>query len=107
MKRSHEGSYKKASPYFEVSLGKSDYCEDVLSKAASTLELNKGVKSWVIIRASGIIIPNEKLKFGKGSCKWTIGRYLNKLHISPEKLNLGIGLGSSTGKLKYLNLFHR
>ena len=56
MKRSHEGSYKKASPYFEVSLGKSDYCEDVLSKAASTLELNKGVKSWVIIRASGIIV---------------------------------------------------
>ena len=66
MKRSYEGSYKKASPYFEVSLKKSDYYEDVLSKAASTLELNKGVKSLVIIRASGVIIPNEKLKFGKG-----------------------------------------
>ena len=62
MKRSHEGSYK-VSPSFEVSLKKSDYYEDVLSKAASTLELHKGV----IITASGVIIPNEKLKFDKGS----------------------------------------
>ena len=50
MKQSHEGSYKKASPSFEVSLKKSDYYEDALSKAASTLELNKGFDTnmWVM-----------------------------------------------------------
>ena len=84
MNRTHQGSYKKASPYFEVSLKKTDFYEDILSKASSTLELKK---------------PHEKMKFGKSSCKWTIGRYLNKLHISPDKLNLGIGLRiDHTGK---------
>uniref|UniRef100_A0A1X7VJH4 Uncharacterized protein n=1 Tax=Amphimedon queenslandica TaxID=400682 RepID=A0A1X7VJH4_AMPQE len=39
MNRSHQGSYKKAGPYFEVSLKKTDFYEDVLSKASSTLEL--------------------------------------------------------------------
>ena len=99
MNRTHQGSYKKASPYFEVSLKKTDFYEDILSKASSTLELKKDVKSLIIVRASGVVIPHEKMKFGKSSCKWTIGRYLNKLHISPDKLNLGIGLRiDHTGK---------
>ena len=83
--------YKKASPYFEVSLKKSDFYEDVLSKASTTLDIKKDTKDLVIVRASGVVVPNEKMRVGKGLCQWTIGRYLNKLHVSADKLHLGIG----------------
>ena len=95
MVKTGHGLYKKASSYYEVSLKKSDFYDDVLLKASSTLNLQEDINSLVIVRASGAIVPNEPLKFGKGSGQWTVGRYLNKLHVCPDKLHLAIGIDSS------------
>jgi hypothetical protein len=39
---------------------------------------------------NGSVIPDEDITFGKVTASWTLGRYLNKIHTSAEKLNIGI-----------------
>ena len=92
------GSYRKSSPYYEVPLKKSDLYKDVVLKAASVLQVGGEDDSLSLFRASGIVISDAPLAFGKVSSVWNIGRYLNKLHTSPDKLHLGLGSLSGTSK---------
>ena len=57
------------------------------------------IDSLSLFRASGIVIADTPLTFGKSSSVWTMGQYLNKLHTSPDKLHLGIGVISGTSKI--------
>ena len=82
--------------------------KDVVSKASSVLQMDgEDIDSLSLFRASGIVIADTPLTFGKASSVWTMGRYLNKLHTSPDKLHLGLGVIAGTSKcenyLFYLN----
>ena len=78
---------------------KSDFYKDVVSKASSVLQMD--IDSLSLFRASGIVIADTPLTFGKSCSIWTMGRYLNKLHTSPDKLHLGIGVISGTSKIMW------
>ena len=100
MTMAKNGVYHKSSPYYEVPLKKRDFYKDVVSKASSVLQMDvEDIDLLSLFRASGIVIADTPLTFGKSSSVWTMGRYLNKLHTSPDKLHLGIGVISGTSKL--------
>jgi hypothetical protein len=85
-------NYRKDSPYTEVSLMKMDMYNEVVEKAAATLNIEDSCSNLALFRANGALIKDEPIMYAKVSCVWTIGRYLNKLHIAADKLHLGIGI---------------
>ena len=88
MKLNTRGIYKRYSSFFEVSLKRSDLYVDVTNKISTALNV-KGATH--LVRISGAIIREENSDFaGSISSVWTLGRYLNKIHYSPEKSQLGI-----------------
>ena len=100
MNLTKQDTYRRCSPFYEVALTRIDLYEEVIEKVVSTLKL-EAKREWILIRISGSIIPNDDIVFGKSSSMWTIGRYLNKLHISPEKVQLGIGIAKVINIAQY------
>ena len=83
-----------------VTVCRKDMYYDIIEKAFSQLNMscttslaaNYDVNDLVLVKASGAIISNDVLKSRGGLCKeWTLGGYLDKLHLAPHKLRLGIG----------------
>ena len=80
--------YIRNSSYFEIPLCKSDLYNEVIEMATESLDMEGN--TFVLVRASGSVISDQELKFGKKFRTWTIGGYLNQLHLSPNKLHLGV-----------------
>ena len=100
MSLNKNGVYKRVSPFYEVPVKKSDMYSDVLSKALLALKMDaNNLDNFVLVRLSGSIVPDDNIQFGKGSNVWTLGRYLNKLHTSPEKLQLGVASMEATNEV--------
>jgi hypothetical protein len=84
-------SFKKASPFYEIELKKSDSYNEVIEKVCSVLKLcdERGLMS--LFTARGSVICNQAITINSKQFEWTLGSYLSKRHVSPEKLCLGIG----------------
>ncbi|XP_019861877.1 PREDICTED: uncharacterized protein LOC109590392 [Amphimedon queenslandica] len=74
---------------YEVDLLKSDAYGDVVSKISEVLDVDD--TDCVLLSLRGCIIKDETIETGSRSQKWTLGAYLAKRHIAPDKLTLGIG----------------
>ena len=98
METNARGVYKRCSSFIEVALKKSDLYNEVVSKVFDTLKLDGEVLEFCLVRLSGAVVPDENISFGKISSLWTIGRYLNKLHTSADRLQLGIAFKESNWK---------
>lgn len=44
-----------------------------------------------LFTAGGSVISDGRIEVGNKDYSWTVGAYLTKKHISPDKLKLGIG----------------
>ena len=78
-------SYVKCSSLYEVDLKRSDSYDTVVG-------LSETDEEKVLLTCRGLVI-NPYL--GDNN-PWDIGSYLNKKHIAPEKLTLGVGLVASS-----------
>ena len=52
----------------------------------------------MLVTASGSIISDSKASTAGDTRPWTLGYYLNKRHISPEKIQLGIARTYTSGE---------
>ena len=99
MEESGKLGYRRCSPLYEVTVSKSDGYDEVVSKLCSVLDVQDDQEVEIkLFTAGGSVIPNSEVVVGSKTIPWTVGSYLNKKHISPDKLKLGIGyIGCSTG----------
>ena len=91
MKITTRGSYTRDSPNYEVSVNICDPYSTIIEKATAVLDIPP-TDDLVLIRQSGSIVTQE-LSSNK---PWTLGNYLNHLHIAAEKLTLGLGYRKRT-----------
>ena len=85
-------SYVKCSSLYEVDLKRSDSYDAVVRKISDVVGLSETDEEKVLLMCRGLVInPN----LGDNN-PWDIGSYLNKKHIAPEKLTLGVGLVASS-----------
>ena len=90
MIRSDRNSFKKHSAYFEIDLKKSDTYDVVVDKVCSVFDLSSEYAALFTCR--GNIICSTPITVSGKEYGWTLGAYLNKRHMSPDKIHLGIGL---------------
>lgn len=98
MKLSQKGSFVRDSPDFEVSLKRSDSYASIIKKAAVALHFEEDVciDNLVLTRKSGSVLLSEDI----GTKQWTLGNYLNSIHMAPDKLKLGIGIQEKESSMK-------
>ena len=82
-------NFVKCSASYEVDLKKTDSYHQVLDKIAEVIGF-EDKSQLVLLTSRGVIITNEKIQILDLEREWTLGGYLNKRHMSPEKLSLGI-----------------
>ena len=81
------GNLKKVTPVFEVNVRRLDEYDQVVSKILEAVGTDDDDKEWKLFTAGGSIIMDTT----DDNFSWSLGSYLNKKHISPEKLKLGVG----------------
>ena len=87
-KASH--SFVRISPVYEVNVRRSDIYSEVISKICAGLELEE-TDECRLFTAGGSVISDTSIVIGDREMSWTLGSYLSKKHISPDKLKLGVG----------------
>ncbi len=100
MEESGKLGYKKCSPLYEASVSKSDGYNEVVSKLCTVLDVQEDEEEMKLFTAGGSVIPKSEMTVGTKIVPWTIGSYLNKRRISPDKLKLGVGPVDCSSDLK-------
>ena len=80
--------FVKESPMFEIDLKKTDSYTTCITKISEVINIDE---TDCVLTSRGCIIPDEMIQAGDKWQLWTLGGYLNKRRIAPEKLILGIG----------------
>lgn len=85
-----KNNFVRGSPVYELNVFRSDTYSEVLSKLALALEVEETCE-LKLFTAGGSVISDSRIEVGNKDYSWTVGAYLTKKHISPDKLKLGIG----------------
>ena len=80
--------YAKLSPMYEVNLQKTDSYTEVIAKICTVVGEIDENDDIILLTSSGSIIEDKDEKYDT----WTLGSYLVKRHLSPQKLALGVAV---------------
>ncbi len=80
--------YARSSSMFEVDVLRSDNYMQTLKNMCEVLEIDLD-EDMVLFTAAGSIIPRTSA--------WSLGSYLSKKRLAPEKLKLGVGFATRSG----------
>ena len=91
------GLYTKHSVMYEVTVNKKDTYSEVARKAGKYVNL--ATDNLILLTSGGSIIRQDN----SGEA-WTLGSYLAKKHIAPNKLNIGVAIKVTAVYLMILNI---
>ena len=87
--------HKKSGGYLEVIASRHDNYGTLLNRMKEKFP-EVSCRKCSIFRSNGARVVDADV-MTKGSKKeWTLGAYLNHLHVSPDNMRLGIGYNSSS-----------
>ena len=82
--------HAKCSDMFDVSLKRSDSYREVISKACGVVGMELSEELY-LFSSRGSVISNDMINNDGKESPWTLGAYLCKRHVAPEKITFGIG----------------
>ena len=107
MERNRTGLYRRAknAKLKELIVKKSDSYEQVVAKGVAKLGLPScsSTDPGILLRASGAVIEKSPLVVDGQTIPWTLGAYLRFLHISADKLKLGIPMKEDVDDISSLS----
>ena len=92
MEKGRKQSFVKCSALYEVHLKKSDSYDAVVEKISDVVQLPAVDGEIFLLTCRGLIINNHQIEHLDKKMNWTVGGYLTKKHLSPDKLTLGVGI---------------
>ena len=95
-KNKRKDVHRRTGGYFEMKAHRSDDYQTLLQCTKKKFPSVTSEKKCHLFRSNGARIKNEDLTIKEASKPWTLGGYLQYLHVSPDILRLGIGFESSS-----------